>query len=286
MDPAKPERLVGGVYRVGQLLGKGGMGEVYAATGPSEQAVAVKFLRADYADHPDMITRFRREARIAARIDSPRVARVLGAGRDRDGQLWIAFERLVGESLEARLLDKNKLPFQEVEWIVEHVLEGLFAAHEIGAVHRDVKPGNVFLESNPVGARLLDFGVSKLRDPSIETQSPNLTDREETLGTPLFMAPEQTEEADVDLRADLYSVGVLAFVSLAGALPFAGRSSRAILHAKLHAEPKSLHEVTGAAWPAALEAFLRKCLARVPEGRFASADLALAAWRRAARTVG
>jgi serine/threonine protein kinase len=280
------DRLVGGAYRVGALLGSGGTGDVYDATGPDGQAVALKFLRPAYAEDPEVATRFRREARIAGRIVSPRVARVLGAGKDRTGQLWIAFERLWGESLEARLQTARHVPLEEAGWIVEHVLEGLAAAHAIGVVHRDVKPGNVFLEAIAGGghaARLLDFGVSKLRDPAIETQSPNLTDRDETLGTPSFMAPEQADPANVDARADLYSVGVLAFVSIAGALPFPGRTPIAILHAKRHAEPKTLRDVTGAAWPPALETFLQTSLARDPTRRFSSATEALAAWRRASR---
>jgi serine/threonine protein kinase len=259
------------------------MGEVYAAMGPGNQAVAVKFLRPEYAAHPDLVTRFRREARIAARIASPRVARVLGAGKDREGGLWIAFERLWGESLEARLRHTRRLALEDLAWIVEHVLEGLSAAHGIGVVHRDVKPGNVFLESNPRGARLLDFGVSKLRDPAVETQNPNLTEQDETLGTPNFMAPEQAEQADVDARADVYSVGVLGFVSLAGGLPFVGRTPGAILHSKRYGEPKSLREVTGVAWPDAVEGFLRTSLARDPARRFASAAEALTVWRRVVR---
>jgi eukaryotic-like serine/threonine-protein kinase len=278
-------RVIGGVYRIGELLGSGGMGDVYAAVGPGEQDVAIKILRPAYAEHHDLLARFRREARIAARIVSPRVARVLGAGKDRDGQLWIAFERLYGESLEARLKVAQRLPLEEVAWVVDHVLEGLSAAHAIGAVHRDVKPGNVFVESKPRGARLLDFGVSKLRDPSVETESPNLTHGDETLGTPTFMAPEQAEEADVDARADLYSLGVLAFVSLAGSLPFAGRSAGAIWQSKRHADARTLSEVTGTAWPEPVERFLRTSLARDPGRRFASADEARLAWRRAAMAI-
>jgi eukaryotic-like serine/threonine-protein kinase len=280
----KPERIIGGVYRIGELLGAGGMGEVYSAIGPGDQAVAMKILPPDYAEQPDMLARFRREARIASRIVSPRVARVLGAGKDRDGQLWIAFERLYGESLDDRLERAQRLPLEEVAWIVDHVLEGLAAAHAIGVVHRDVKPGNVFLESKPRGARLLDFGVSKLRDPAIETESPNLTHRDETLGTPTFMAPEQAVEADVDARADLYSLGVVTFLSLAGSLPFAGRTAGAIWHAKRHGNTKTLRDVTGTRWPDPLELFLRTSLARDPRGRFASANEAREAWRRAAST--
>lgn len=278
-------RIVGGIYRVGSLLGSGGMGEVYAATGPAEQPVALKFLRAAYAHDADTVARFRRESRIASRIQSPRVARVLGAGKDRDGLLWIAFERLWGEPLEARLMRDGALPTGDVAWVIQHVLEGLAAAHAIGAVHRDVKPGNVFLEAHPAGARLLDFGVSKLRDPAIETQSPNLTDTDQALGTPVFMAPEQALGVDVDARADLYSAGAVAFVSLAGKLPFAAQSSHAIQHAKRYGVPLTLKAVTGREWPHAFEDFVRVSLERDPTRRFDSATAALAAWQRAIASV-
>ncbi len=275
--------LVGGLYRVGELLGRGASGEVFAATGPEGQEVALKLLRSDYAKDPELAARFRREARIAARISSPYVARVLGAGKGRDGQLWIAFERLQGESLEARLRLRHVLPLADVAWIVRHVLAGLAAAHVTGIVHRDVKPGNVFLESALPRARLLDFGVSKLRDPEVETASPNLTEEDEMLGTPSFMAPEQVDAPDVDARADIYSLGILAFLALTGVHPFPGTTTGAILQAKRHAQPRSLEEVSGRVFSPSLEGFMRTCLARDPRQRFQSAEVAEGAWQVAVR---
>jgi serine/threonine protein kinase len=276
------ERVVGGAYRVGPLLASGGMGDVYEGLGPGEEPVALKFLRPVFASHPDLVTRFKREARIAARIVSPYVARVLGAGKDRDGTLWIAFERLHGEALDATIAREGRLALGEVAWIVEHALLGLAAAHAIGVVHRDIKPGNVFLEAGIRRARLLDFGVSKLREPSVETASPGLTEDDTTVGTLSFMAPEQTSgAADVDARADLYSLGVVAFVALAGAFPFRGKTTAAMVHHRRYLAPLSLREVTGAVWPAALERFFAHALAREPSERVATAADAVAAWNAA-----
>ncbi len=279
------ERVVGGCYHLGASIGRGGMGEVFEATGPDGEPVAVKLLPAGLHRIPDLVTRFRREARIAARIESPYVARVFAAGKCRDGDLWIAFERLVGESLDARLSRTKRLPLPTVAWIVEHVLRGLMAAHEVGIVHRDMKPSNIFLEQRPPGperARILDFGVSKLRVPNVETESPGLTTTDQTLGTPLYMAPEQLAgAAEVDARADLYSVGLVAFSALAGGLPFEGRTLGAVLHHKVNFDALSLEQVTGEKWPTRLEEFLRRILDRKPVGRPASAQQAIEEWVRA-----
>jgi serine/threonine protein kinase len=275
------ERVVGGAYRVGELLGRGGMGEVYAAVGPSGEAVAVKFLHPSHANSDEIAARFRREARIAARISSPHVARVLGAGKDRTGELWIAFERLYGESLDVRLRRERRLDLATVAWIFDHVLQGLVAAHGVGIAHRDIKPGNVFIESRVKRARILDFGVSMLREPGVETQHPHLTATDEALGTPAFMAPEQMDMASrVDGRADLYSAGAVAFNALAGVLPFSGETMGALAHFKRYFPPRTLAEVTGEAWPPAIETYLRCMLQTRPEDRFQDAETALQEWRR------
>jgi serine/threonine protein kinase len=279
-------RVVGGAYRVGEVLGRGGMGVVHAAVGPHGEPVAVKFLRESFAGVPDVVARFRREAKIAARIQSPFVARLLGAGKDRDGKLWIAFERLSGESLEVCVERRGRLPLAEVGWIIDNVLRGLAAAHAVNVVHRDIKPGNVFLESSVKRARILDFGVSKLRVSATETGITQLTDSADTLGTLLYMAPEQMAASDVDARADLYSVGLVAFASLTGTVPFGGRTTSALLHSKRTHEAFSLAHVTGKRWPDDVERFLRRMLALDPDERFSSAKEALAEWSGASRAVG
>ena len=274
-------RVVGSAYRVGELLGRGAMGEVYAAVGPGGQEVALKFLHPAFSEVPDLVSRFRREAKIAGRIASPYVARVLGAGRDREGALWIAFERLRGETLESALRRMRRMPVGDVAWIVEHVLEGLQAAHAEGVVHRDIKPANVFLDAGGRRARILDFGVSKLHDPRHVTEA-GVTTTHQFVGTPLFAAPEQLDgAAEADARADLYAVGLVAFAALTGRLPYAGESAEAMMHHKRYFAARTLAEASGFAWPEKIERHLARALAQDPAYRHADAAAALVDWRRA-----
>jgi serine/threonine-protein kinase len=262
------------------------MGEVYAAEDADGNPVAIKFLREDMSDEPELVARFKREAKIASRIQSPYVAAIVGTGKTAQGRLWIAFERLTGETLDARIRRVHYLPMKQAAWIIEHVLEGLHAAHSVGVIHRDVKPANVFLESLATAqrARLLDFGIAKARVAITVTSDPALTTANETLGTLSFMPPEQVGgAAAVDHRADLYAAGVVAFLGLTGQLPFVGRTASAVLYHKCNADALSLAEVTGTRWPDVVERWFARVLAREAEGRFASATDTLEAWREASR---
>src|SRR5215472_17843291 len=138
--------LVGATYRVRRLIGSGGMGEVYACDTKAGDKVALKVLHEKAAQDPDLVARFQREAMIAAQINSPYVANILGAGKDRNGRLWIAFERLEGEGLDERIRREQYLSFGDVAPVVDDALQGLGAAHRAGIVHRDIKPANLFIE--------------------------------------------------------------------------------------------------------------------------------------------
>src|SRR5450631_2209951 len=144
---------LGGFYKMRRLIGSGGMGEVYAAEGKSGEKVAIKVLHDKAAQDKDLVTRFHREAAIAAQIKSPHIASILGAGKDRDGRLWIAFELLCGEGLDERLRREQYLSFAEVAPIVEDSLLGLTAAHRADVVHRDIKPANLFIEKRRLTAK-------------------------------------------------------------------------------------------------------------------------------------
>jgi serine/threonine-protein kinase len=273
------------LFRIGELLGTGATGAVYAGVGQQGAQVAVKFLHEHLTEDPTMVARFQREAKLAARIDSEFVAPVLASGRTR-GLYWIAYRRLVGETLEARLHRERVLPSGARRTIITQVLRGLAAAHAAGVVHRDVKPANVFLERLGSGERacVLDFGVSKSRGGSSATSQHPLTSDTETLGSVSYMAPEQIGgSAHADARADVYAVGVVAFRAMAGRLPFAGSSRTVVLHAKLNTDPPTLAQVTGAVWPPRIEAFLARALSRDLTGRYKSADEARDAWEEAAR---
>jgi eukaryotic-like serine/threonine-protein kinase len=273
-------------YRVTRLLGRGGMGEVWAARSDTDgREVALKVLLARAAVKPDLVRRFQREAQIASAIQSPFVCSLLDVGLTPDGAHLLVFEKLEGESLADRLKREQYLPFTEVWPIIEDVLEGLGAAHAAAVIHRDLKPGNIFLErtgypERPERAKILDFGISKLRRGDGEQAEPTLTAFDATLGSFAYMAPEQVRgAARADERADIYAVGAVAFRALSGRLPFEGTTAALLVAMKLERQAPSLAEATGDRWPAGIERFLERALDRKRENRFGSAREALEAWR-------
>jgi serine/threonine-protein kinase len=291
--------LVGGIYRVRRLIGSGGMGEVYAAEGKAGEKVAIKVLHDRAAQDPDLVARFQREASIASTIKSPYVAGVVGAGKDRNGRLWIAFERLYGEGLDERLRREGYLSFAEVAPVIDDALQGLTAAHKAGVVHRDIKPANLFVEKRRLNAkqiaadepeertRILDFGVSKIRARGGRRSEPSLTAFDATLGSFAYMAPEQVRgSARVDERADLYALGAVAFRALTGRLPFEGTNAMTLIALKLDREAPSLSQTTHEEWPQAIERFLERMMARDRERRFTSAEEALTDWRKVCLVMG
>ena len=272
-------------YRVTRLLGRGGMGEVWAAVDDRRREVAIKVLLQRAAMKPDLVRRFEREAKITSSIKSPFVCQLLDVTRSEDGTTLLVFEHLTGESLSDRLKREQYLPLSEVGPIIDDVLQGLGAAHAVGVIHRDLKPGNIFVErtssvERPERGKILDFGISKITGHKKE--EPTLTAFDATLGSFAYMAPEQIRgAARADERADIYAVGAVAFRALAGRLPFEGTSAAVLVSLKLDRNAPSLEEATGEKWPGGVERFLEKALAKAREGRFATAEEALKAWRAA-----
>ena len=292
-------QTVGGIYKVRRLIGHGGMGEVYAADGKGGEKVALKVLHERAAQDPDLVARFQRESTIAAQVKSPYVAAILGAGKDRNGRLWIAFERLTGEGLDERLRREQYLSFADVAPIIDDALQGLAAAHEAGVVHRDIKPANLFIERRALTqaqldsgepeerTRILDFGISKMRRKRGHRSEPSLTAFDATLGSFAYMAPEQVRgSARVDERADLYALGAVAFRALTGRLPFEGTNALTLIALKLDREAPSLAAMTGDDWPQPIERFLARMMARDREKRFPTAKEALVAWRKVRDVMG
>lgn len=260
------------------------MGEVWAATSDQTgREVAIKVLLARAAMKPDLVRRFEREAEIARAIKSPYVCQLLEVAENAEGAHLLVFERLNGESLADRLKREQYLPLSEVGPFIDDVLQGLVAAHAAGVVHRDLKPGNIFLEhvadpQRPERAKVLDFGISKLARPGKE--EPTLTAFDATLGSFAYMAPEQVRgAARADERADIYAVGAVTFRALAGRLPFEGATAAVLVSMKLDRSAPSLAEATGEKWPAGVERFLERALARRREDRFGNAAEALTSWR-------
>jgi serine/threonine protein kinase len=271
-------------FLVGDLLGRGGTGSVYAARDHDGTEVALKILHDALGSDSEVVERFRREALFATRIRSEFIAPVVASGCAEGSKLWIAYPLLRGETLHARIGRERVLVVGTVAPIIDHVLRGLDAAHTRGVIHRDVKPSNIFLVRRSPGVDrgcLLDFGISKYR-PSQEgaTGMVSLTSTLATLGTVTYMPPEQFDNAaNADFRADLYAVAMVAYRCLTGVLPFPGKSATVILQAKLCLPPRALQKVTGVSWPKAADVFFERALAPEPDDRFASASEMQAAWR-------
>ncbi len=261
------------------------MGEVFAASNlETGDRVAIKVVtRSVLGDL--LVQRLYREAQAAARVHSPYVPRLIEVGRDEQGELFLVMELLHGETLGERLRRVGgHLAWDEVRWIGEHVLLGLIDAHAAGVVHRDLKPGNIFLETVEDGAfapsagraKVLDFGVCKLDSQDVE----HLTTTGEALGTIAYMAPEQIRGASkVDERADVYSFAMVVFEALSGRLAHDASGQMAMIASKLERSARSLRDLAQVPVPPGLDALVGRALARKPVDRFASAQELLKAWR-------
>ncbi|HMR76945.1 MAG TPA: protein kinase [Polyangiaceae bacterium] len=226
------QRVAG--YQVGEIIGRGAMGEVYAGLrSGDDRPVALKFLHPMVLSEEKHLDRFMREAKIAAALNSPHVVKILELGNSNDGIPFIAMERLEGEDLARKLRGKKQLKISEVLTLVSEVAQGLSLADERGIVHRDLKPQNLFLAQTTEGAvwKILDFGVSKINAAGATATQGG------AVGTPSYMAPEQAKGRDVDHRADVFALGVIAYRALTGKPPFTGPDSLATLYNVVHVQP-------------------------------------------------
>jgi CheY-like chemotaxis protein len=279
-------QVIGGRYKVGPLLGEGGMGAVYEGTREDLGAmpVAIKVLRADATTDAGALRRFRREAHLLASINHPNIVRILDFQAPPDEPAFIVMERLYGTSLGDAIRRERHFSPDDVAWIGVQVLGALEAAHAVGVVHRDLKPDNVFLlEPSTVRdvVKLLDFGIAKLCGPSGQEA---LTQTGTVLGTPAYMAPEQARGEQADRRSDLYAVGCLLFEALTGRPPFVGDNYNAVVFQAATATPPAVSELRPDV-DVVLAAVIAKAMAKDPAYRFQSAsDLseALSHWVSAA----
>jgi len=273
-DPPIPEGVVAGKYRLTRLLGRGGMGAVWEGTHTSlGTRVAVKFIDVEYAESPEARSRFENEARAAARLRSKHVVEVYDHGVSEDGRPFIVMEFLQGEPLDKRLDRLGRLAAKETAQIVLQICRALAKAHTANIVHRDLKPENVFLvwddEEGTDVVKVLDFGIAKFNDASMSSSSATRTGS--VLGTPHYMSPEQARGLrSVDSRSDLWSVAVIAYRCVVGALPFEGEAVGDLL-VKLCTAPIPVPSALVSDIPPSFDAWVQKALTREPAQRFQTA---------------
>jgi len=251
------EQVLGG-YTLGEVLGRGAMGEVYEGQGP-QGPVAIKVLSQASLSNPNHVQRFMRELRTAASIASPHVARVIEVG-DKPVP-YLVMEKLEGQSLSEILRGKRAMAPGEVVELAQQVGSGITAAAEAGVVHRDLKPQNVFRDRGTW--KVLDFGVSRLIE-----QSDTLT-RGDVVGTPTYMAPEQASGGAVDHASDLYALAAILYRALTGQPPYAGGEVAETLYRVVHTRPRRPSDV--AKLPAEIDLVLAIGMARDRSDRFKTA---------------
>ncbi len=269
----RPERL--GRYKIIAELGKGAMGVVYEGLDPNiGRRVAIKTARRDLLEkgHSDeLMVRFLREARAAGALNHPNIVTIYDAD-EQDDIAYIAMEFLDGEELDVA---RNRLRAEGPERIVEIIAslcEALAHAHAHGVIHRDVKPANIILCSDG-NVKITDFGIAHLADS-------NLTREGAFIGTPNYMSPEQFRGQKIDGRADLFSVGVIAYELLTGKRPFSGNSITAVMHNVLQVEPPPPIELNPDI-PEALNRVVMKSLSKDPNDRYSNGERMAAAFREA-----
>ena len=267
-----------GRFKLTKLLGRGGMGVVYAASDQTlRREVALKLLRAQAASSQERRWRFLREARSGAALRHPNIAAVLEAG-EIDGEVFLAMERVEGRSLRAVLQAAGgALPEVGAARIAREIARGLAAAHEAGVIHRDIKPENVMIGDGGE-VKIVDFGLAKLcgaEDVPCGFASTDLATREGgILGTTSYMSPEQARGLPADARSDVFALGVVLFEMLAGERPFRGETPSDVLAAILRDEPSPL---ASRGVGDALAGVVARCLAKGPSERYADASEVLAA---------
>jgi serine/threonine-protein kinase len=270
MNELAAGRIVAGKFRLDQLLARGGMGSVWAASHlVLDVPVAIKFMEPALAASAEARTRFEREAKAAASLRTPHVVQIHDHGVDSELP-YIVMELLQGEDLGARLRNDTRLSLPVASHVLTQTAKALRLAHEAGIVHRDLKPGNIFLartDDDEEVVKILDFGIAK----ALATPIGESTKTGELLGSPDYMSPEQARGSrQLDARSDLWSLAVIIFRAITGVKAFKGESLGDVI-VKICVEPIPVPSQVAPELPPEIDAFFAKALARDPADRFQNA---------------
>src|SRR4051812_17714564 len=253
-----------GKYDVTEVLGQGGMGIVYKGVDPAiGRKVAIKMMTGGFAENPDLLKRFQREAQSAGTLQHPNIVIIYELGTHDNGNPYMAMEYIDGESLETMVHNRKRMSLVEKCEIMVQALNGLQYAHSHGIVHRDIKPGNIMVLKDG-SVKIVDFGIARISDNS-------MTKTGQIVGTINYMSPEQFNGHIVDGRSDIFSAGVLLYEFLTGVLPFDGAETPSVILKILNEPPPPLKNHLQN-FPPELEEVMNRSLAKDREERYASAE--------------
>ena len=254
-------------YRVERSVGRGGMAEVFLAHDLLlDRPVALKVLFPEYANDPNFVERFRREAQSAAGLTHPNIVAVYDWGKV-NNTYFIAMEFVQGRTLASILKEKLRLTARQACDVAVDVASALGFAHENGVVHRDIKPGNILIGSTGQ-IKVADFGIARALGSAVED---GLTQTGSVMGTATYLSPEQAQGSQPDPRSDIYSLGVMMYEIVAGRAPFVGDNAVGIAYQQVHGVPPALSEFV-ADVPREFEAIVAKCMAKSAERRYVNAN--------------